>query len=137
VVAEIREQGSNLQGPCPSRRLDPRLHTLHLADTALNILSRGNLSLKCVSQVLPVDRPRVKIIENADRGHEAVAVNGESVHVEDIAQNTAAREAVDGAGCATHSVARGVDCQQLCVLPRGDGTVGHSVSIERGAWAAA
>jgi hypothetical protein len=34
-------------------------------------------------------------------------------------------------------VARGVDCQQRCVLPRGDGTVGHSVSIERGARIAA
>jgi hypothetical protein len=60
-----------------------------------------------------------------------------SVHVEDIAQNTAAREAVDGAGCAAQSVARGVDCQQLRVLSRGDGTAGHQVSIERGAGVAA
>jgi len=58
-------------------------------------------------------------------------------NVEDAAQNTAAREAVDGASCVAQSVARGVDCQQLCVLPRGDGTAGHSVSIERGAGVAA
>jgi hypothetical protein len=64
-------------------------------------------------------------------------VNGESVHVEDTTQSTAAREAVDDASCAAQSVARGVDCQQRCVLPRGVGTVGHSVSIERGAGVAA
>jgi len=77
---------------------------------------------------LPVDRPRVKIIENADRGHEAVAVNGESVHVEDIAQNTAAREAVDGAGCAhpLRGTAVSIVSSSAC-CPRGDGTVGHSV----------
>jgi len=79
----------------------------------------------------------MKVIEDVDRGYDAVAVNGESVHVEVAAQNTAAREAVDGAGCAAQSVARGVDCQQLCVLPGGDGAVGHSVSIERGAGVAA
>ena len=75
--------------------------------------------------------------QDVDRGYDAVAVNGESVHVEDIAQNTAAREAVDGAGCATHSVARGVDCQQRRMLPCGDGNAGLSVSIERGAGVAA
>ena len=104
---------------------------------ALNILSRGTHAFKCVSQVLPVDRPRVKVIEDVGRGYDAVAVNGESVHVEVTTQNTAAREAVDGASCAAQSVARGVNCQQFCVLPRGDGTVGYSVSIERGAGVAA
>ena len=79
----------------------------------------------------------MKVIEDVDRGYAAVAVNGESVHVEVTTQNTAAREAVDGASCAAQSVARGVNCQQFCVLPRGDGTVGHSVSIERGAGVAA
>ena len=104
----------------------------------MDILSRGNLSFKCVSQVLPVDRPRVKVIEDVDRGHDAVAVNGrEPVHVEKTNQGTAAREAVDGARHAAQPVARGVDCQQRRMLPCGDGNAGLSVSIERGAGVAA
>jgi hypothetical protein len=103
----------------------------------LDILSRGNLSFKCVSQVLPVDRPRMKVFKDVDRGHGAVAVNGEWVHVEKTNQVTADREAVDDASHAAQPVACGVDCQQRRMLPCGDGNAGLSVSIERGAGVAA
>src|SRR4029077_13490512 len=59
------------------------------------------------------------------------------VHVEKTSQSTAAREAVDRASDGAQPVARGVDYQQRCVLPCGDGTAGDPVSIERGAGVAA
>jgi hypothetical protein len=75
--------------------------------------------------------------QDVDRGYEAVAVNGEPVHVEKTNQSTAPREAVDRASDCAQPVARGVDYQQRCVLPCGDGTAGHPVSIEGGAGVAA
>jgi hypothetical protein len=72
-----------------------------------------------------------------DRWDDAVAVNGESVHVEKTNQSTAAREAIGSASHAAQPVARGVDRQQRRMLPCGDGTAGQSVSIERGAGVAA
>jgi len=57
--------------------------------------------------------------------------------VEKTNQSTAPREAVDRASDAAQPVARGVDYQQRCMLPCGDGTAGHPVSIEGGAGVAA
>jgi hypothetical protein len=75
--------------------------------------------------------------QDVDRGYDAVAVNGEPVHVEKTNESTAAREAVDRASDGAQPVARGVDYQQCCVLPCSDGTAGLPVSIERGAGVAA
>jgi hypothetical protein len=100
-----------------------------------------------VSIVLCSEKPdaaRFKL-RLADNAHESTAwprqrcgdVNGEPVDVETTNQSTGARETLDGAGCATQPMARGVDCQQRCMLSRRDGSAGHPVFIERGAGVAA
>ena len=53
-------------------------------------------------------------------------------------QGVAANETTDGLGyAAAQFVARSVDCQQRCLLSCGDGSVGHSISVQGGAGIAA